>query len=107
MPGVPLGTTNDLMAAQGRALVQRRPHHDVVRAVTGGDVDLLAVDDVVVAVERRGGLDLAGVEPRPAPPRATHPPHARPGRASTSSPEVPLSPERARSMSLARSATAR
>ena len=44
----------DRRAAQ--RLVQRRPHHDVGGARTGGDEDLLAVDDVLVAVEgRRGG----------------------------------------------------
>ncbi|CAB4727648.1 unannotated protein [freshwater metagenome] len=41
--------------------VQRRPDDDVVGAVTGGDVDLLAVDDVLVAVERGRRLDVRRV----------------------------------------------
>ena len=42
-------------------LVERRPHHDGVGPLAGGDVDLLAVEDVVVAVERRGRRDVGGV----------------------------------------------
>ena len=48
----------------GRAaevLVEGGPDDDVVGAVTGGDEDLLAVEDVVVAVLDRGGADLGGV----------------------------------------------
>ncbi|SLD30174.1 Uncharacterised protein [Mycobacteroides abscessus subsp. massiliense] len=44
----------------GRAalgLVQRRPDHDVGGTGTGGDEDLFAVDDVLVAVEFGGGRD--------------------------------------------------
>ena len=45
----------DGRAAPG--LVQRRPHHDVGGPRPGGDVDLLAVDDVLIAVEHRRRRD--------------------------------------------------
>ena len=49
----------DRRAAHG--LVQRRPHHDVGGARAGGDEDLLAVDHVLIAVERGGGRDRGRV----------------------------------------------
>ena len=47
-------------------LVERRPHHDVGGPRTGGDEDLLAVDDVLVAVEfgGRGHRGRVGAEAR-------------------------------------------
>ena len=53
----------DRRAAPGA--VERRPHDDQVGAVAGGDVDLLAVEHVVVAVEDRGRADRGGVRARP------------------------------------------
>ena len=44
--------------------IERRPHHDQVGAVTGGDEDLLAVEDILVAVESGGRADRGGVRSR-------------------------------------------
>ena len=51
---------------RGAALVavERRPHDDEVGALAGGDVDLLAVEDVLVAVEDGGGADRGRVRAR-------------------------------------------
>ena len=51
-PGLSRSTTNDLIAARPWLAVERRPHHDQLGAVAGGDEDLLAVEHVLVAVER-------------------------------------------------------
>jgi hypothetical protein len=42
-------------------LVDRRPHDDVRRTLTGGDEDLLAVENPLVAVENGGGGHCGGV----------------------------------------------
>ena len=63
MPGVVLADHERLDRRAAERLVERRPDHDRVRALAGGDVDLLAVDDVLVAVLHRGGGDVGGVRP--------------------------------------------
>ena len=60
-PGVPFSHDERLDRRAAQALVEGRPHHDAVGALAGGDVDLLAVDDVLVAVLAGGGLDVRGV----------------------------------------------
>ena len=64
-PGCSRGTMNDLIAGAALRLVQRRPHHDVGGARTGGDEDLLAVDHVLVAVQRGGRRHRRRVRPEP------------------------------------------
>ena len=59
-----LGHDERLDAGLALAGIDIGPHHHMAGATTGGDVDLLAVDDVVVTVLPGGGLDVAGVRPR-------------------------------------------
>jgi hypothetical protein len=60
-------TTKDLIACTAEGLVERGPDDDELGALAGGDEDLLAVEDVVVAVLGRCGPDGAGVRAhRPA-----------------------------------------
>ena len=61
MPGRALLDHEGLDRGAAAGLVQGGPHDDGVGAAAGGDVDLLAVDDVVVAVEHRGGRHRRGV----------------------------------------------
>ena len=63
-PGFERSTTNDLIAARPCDAVERRPDDDQVGALAGGDVDLLAVEHVLVAVELRGGADRGRVRAR-------------------------------------------
>ena len=65
MPGVPLGTTNDLIAARPEALSSVAHTTTASAALAGGDVDLLAVEDVLVAVEPAVVAMLAESEPAP------------------------------------------
>ena len=74
-PGLSRSTMNDLIAARPLRAVERRPDDDQVGALAGGDVDLLAVQDVLVAVELgrradrrrvRAGLGLGDRHRRPA-----------------------------------------
>ncbi len=61
MPGRALGDDERLDRGAAELAVERRPDDDVVGAVARGDVDLLAVDDVLVAVEDGGRLDVGRV----------------------------------------------
>ena len=61
MPGLSLRDHERLDRRATQALVEGRPDDDAVGALPGGDVDLLAVEDVLVAVLARGGLDVRGV----------------------------------------------
>ena len=61
MPGRALGDHERLDRRPAELPVEGRPHHDGVGAVAGGDEDLLAVEDVLVAVEDRGRLDVRRV----------------------------------------------
>ena len=60
--GYSRGTMNDLIAARPEDL-SSVAHTTMWAARTGGDVDLLAVDHVLVAVEHRGGRTAAESEP--------------------------------------------
>ena len=60
-PGLSRSTMNDLIAARPFDAVERGPDDDQVGAVAGGDEDLLAVEDVLVAVELGGGADRGRV----------------------------------------------
>ncbi len=58
-----VGAFDDERLDRGAALgaVERGPDDDEVGALAGGDVDLLAVEDVLVAVEHGGGANRGGV----------------------------------------------
>ena len=60
----PLLDHEGLDGGAAEALVERRPYDDGVGAFAGGDEDLLAVDDVVIAVETRGGVDVGRIGAR-------------------------------------------
>ena len=60
-PGLSRSTTNDLIAPAAGAAVERGPDDDELGPVAGGDVDLLAVEHVLVAVEPRGRADRGRV----------------------------------------------
>ena len=61
MPGLSLRDHERLDRRATQALVEGRPDDHAVGALPRGDVDLLAVDDVLVAVLARGRLDVRGV----------------------------------------------
>ena len=60
-PGLSLRTRKDLIAARPSSLSSVAQTTTLVGALAGGDVDLLAVDDVLVAVLDRRGGDVGGV----------------------------------------------